>query len=91
MFKTLNRFPRDRARLWSAFSAACEDTRKAQTREREARLNDSREKRELVMSKIRESYFQAKEACDSAEFAKADALLSEALAWMKTVGRDLIL
>jgi hypothetical protein len=35
------------------------------------------------MSKIREAYFQAKEAADSAEFAQADALLSEALAWMK--------
>src|SRR5713226_2386097 len=62
---------------------ACEDTRKAQARERETRLNDSQEKRDLVMSKIREAYFQAKEAADSAEFAQADALLSEALAWMK--------
>jgi hypothetical protein len=35
------------------------------------------------MSKIREAYFQAKGAADSAEFAEADALLSEALAWMK--------
>jgi hypothetical protein len=84
MFKTLKPlFREDRERLWSAFSAACEDNRKAQAREREARLNDSREKRDLVMSKIREAYFQAKGAADSAEFAEADALLSEALAWMK--------
>jgi hypothetical protein len=55
----------------------------AQAREREARLADSREKRDLVMSKIREAYFQAKEAASSAEFAEAGALLSEALAWMK--------
>src|SRR5271154_7045583 len=55
IFKTLKPlFQEDRERLWSAFSGACEDTRKAQAREREARLNDSREKRDLVMSKIRE-------------------------------------
>jgi hypothetical protein len=84
MFKTLKPlFQEDRERLWSAFSTACEDTRKVQAREPEARLNDSREKRDLVMSKIREACFQAKGACDSAEFAQADALLSEALAWMK--------
>ena len=35
------------------------------------------------MSKIREGYFQAKGASSSAEFAEADALLAEALAWMK--------
>lgn len=73
----------DRERLWSAFSDAYEETKTAQAREREARLHDSREKRELVMSKIREAYFQAARAASSAEFAQADALLSEALAWMK--------
>src|SRR6516225_8467637 len=57
-------------------------TWRAETRDREARLADSREKRDLVMSKIR-VYFQAKGASSSAEFAEADALLAEALAWMK--------
>jgi hypothetical protein len=39
MFKTLKPlFGEDRERLWAAFSTACEDTRKAQAREREARL-----------------------------------------------------
>jgi len=56
---------------------------KAQASEREARLADSREKRELVMSKIRDGYFQVKGASSSAEFAAADALLAEALSWMK--------
>lgn len=66
MFKTLKPlFQEDRERLWAAYSTACEDTRKAQAREREARLNDSREKRDLVMSKIREAYFQAKGAANS--------------------------
>jgi hypothetical protein len=83
-FKTLKPlFREDRERLWAAYSMACDETRKAQVREYEARRADSREKRDMVKSKIREAYFQAKEAGDSAEFAEADALLSEALAWMK--------
>ena len=84
MFKTLKPlFQEDRERLWAAYSTACEEIKQAQARERESRRADSREKRDLVMSKIREAYFQAKEAADSAEFAQADALLSEALAWMQ--------
>jgi hypothetical protein len=84
MFKTHKPlFREDRERLWSVFSAACEEMRRENAREREARESESREKRELVMSKIREAYFQAKAASDSDEFAEADALLSEALAWMK--------
>jgi hypothetical protein len=59
------------------------ETRSVEARDHEARLADSREKRGLVMSKIREGYFQAKGASSSAEFAEADALLAEALAWMK--------
>jgi hypothetical protein len=82
MFKQ-SLFREDRERLWAAYSVACEETRKAQAREYETRLNNSREKRDLVMSKIREAYFQAKGAASSSEFAQADALLSEALAWMK--------
>ena len=84
MFKTLKPlFQKDRERLWAAYSAACEEMSQTNARERESQRADSWEKRELVMSKIREAYFQAKEAADSAEFAQADALLSEALAWMK--------
>ena len=60
-----------------------EGMKQAQARERESQRADSREKRDLVMSKIREAYFQAKEAADSDEFAQADALLSEAVAWMR--------
>jgi len=57
--------------------------KQAQVREGESERADSSERRELVMSKIREAYFQAKEAADSDKLAEADALLSEALAWMK--------
>jgi hypothetical protein len=76
-------FRDDRERLWAAYSSACEEMRRTQAHERESQEADSREKRELVMSKIREAYLQAKEAADSEEFAEADALLSEALVWMK--------
>jgi len=73
MFKTLKPlFQEDRERLWAAFSAACEEMKATQAREREAKLKDSREKRELVMSKIREAYFQANGAASSAEFAEAE-------------------
>src|SRR5216684_2690008 len=82
MFKT-PLFREDRERLWAAYSTACEEMKQAQAREQESRLNDSREKRDLVMSKIREAYFQAKGAASSVEFAEADALLSEAVDWMK--------
>jgi hypothetical protein len=84
MFKTLKPLLReDRERLWTVYSKACEEMKQTNTRERESLRADSHEKRELVMSKIREAYFQAKEAADSADLAQADALLSEALAWMK--------
>lgn len=76
-------FREDRERLWAAYSAACEEMKHARTRVLEARRADSREKRKLVMSKIREAHFQAEAAATSAEFAEADALLGEALAWMK--------
>ncbi len=76
-------FQEDRVRLWAAYSTTCEEMKQAQVREGESERADSSEKRELVMSKIREAYFQAKEAADSDKLAEADALLSEALAWMK--------
>src|SRR6266851_9977318 len=76
-------FRKDRERLWSAYSAAREEMKQAQARERESERADSQEKHDLVMSKIREAYFQGKEAASSSEFAQADALLSEALAWMR--------
>jgi len=82
MFKT-PLFREDRERLWAAYSTACEEMKQAQAHERQSQRADSREKHELVMSKIREAYFQAKGAASSAEFAEADALLSEAIAWMK--------
>jgi hypothetical protein len=84
MFKTLKPlFQEDRERLWAVYSTTCGDMKSAQARERESQRADSWEKRELVMSKIREAYFQAREAACSTEFSEADALLSEALAWMR--------
>src|SRR5579885_350108 len=73
----------DRERLWAKYSSACAEAKRAQQRERESRQADSRQKRDLVMSKIKEAYFQAKGAHSAAEFAQADALLREALDWLK--------
>jgi hypothetical protein len=61
MFKTLKPFfQEDRERLWASYSTACEEVKQAHARERESERADSWEKRDLVMSKIRDSYFQAK-------------------------------
>jgi len=84
MFKTLKPlFRDDRERLWAAYSTVCKEMKRAQACERESQRADSCEKRDLVMSKIREAYHQAEGAASAAEFAEADALLGEALAWMK--------
>jgi hypothetical protein len=84
LFKTLKPLLRDdRERLWASFSTVCEETKKAEAREREARGAESREKRGLVMSKIKDAYHQAKGAQSGTEFANADALLREALEWKK--------
>jgi hypothetical protein len=61
MFKILKPlFQEDRERLWAVYSTACEKMKRVQERERESQRADSWEKRKLVMSKIREAYFQAK-------------------------------
>ncbi len=84
LFKTLKPlFQDDRERLWTSFSSACEETKKAWAREREARAAESREKRGLVMSKISEAYYQAKGAWSGPDFARADGLLTEASDRMK--------
>jgi hypothetical protein len=55
MFKTLKPlFQEDRERLWAAYSTASEEMKRTQAREQESQRTDSWEKRELVMSKIRE-------------------------------------
>src|SRR5712691_2887275 len=52
MFKT-PLFREDRERLWAAYSAACDEMKQTNAREHESQRTDSREKRDLVLSKIR--------------------------------------
>src|SRR5260370_42154415 len=65
-------FRDDRERLWAAYSASCDEMKQAQARERKSERGDSKEKRDLDMSTIREAHFHAKEAAASREFDKSD-------------------
>jgi hypothetical protein len=68
LFKTLKPILKeDRERLWERFSSVCDETKRTQNREREARKNDSRQKRDLVESKIKEAYYQAKGSSSRSE------------------------
>jgi hypothetical protein len=84
LFKTLKPISKeDRERLWERFSSVCDETKRTQNKEREARKNDSRQKRDLVESKIKEAYYQAKGSSSRSDLSKANDLLDEALRWMK--------
>lgn len=84
MFRTLKPLaPSDRERLWEKVSLIREEAKRNQTREREARLADSKIKRDLVNSKIKDAYHYAKGASNSSDLSKAKSLLNEALEWMK--------
>ena len=84
MFKTLKPLlPQDREQLWAEFNSICEEVKREKQRESESRITDSKNKRDLVESKIREAYFQAKGARSSSELSEAKVLLNKALDWMK--------
>ena len=84
MFKTMKPLLReDRERLWAKFNSICEEAKRTQEREKESRRIDSKQKRELVESKIKEAYYQAKGARSSSDLSQAKSLLNEALQWMK--------
>jgi len=84
MFKTLKPLlPEDRERLWTEFNSICEEVKTVSKRESESKRTDSKNKRDLVESKIKEAYYQAKGARTSSELSEAKALLSKALDWMK--------
>ncbi len=84
MFKTMKPVLReDRERLWAKFSSTCEETKRTQEREKESRRAASKQKRDLVESKIKEAYYQAKGAQSSSDLSEAKSLLNKALQWMK--------
>ena len=75
-----------RDRLWAELGTVCEAAKSKQAerhRDFENRKQTSRNKRNLVESKIHEAYHQAKGGRSADELAKARQLLKEALAWMK--------
>jgi hypothetical protein len=84
MFKTMKPLLReDRERLWAKFNSICEEVKRTQERGKESRQIDSKQKRDLVESKIKEAYYQAKGARSTSDLSQAKSLLNEALQWMK--------
>jgi hypothetical protein len=84
MFKALKPLtPEDREELWTEFNSICKETKRVSKNESESRVADSKNKRELVESKIKEAYYQAKGARTNSELAEAKTLLNKALDWMK--------
>ncbi|MGH9822002.1 MAG: hypothetical protein ACREDR_01915 [Blastocatellia bacterium] len=84
LFKTLKPlFREDRERLWTRFDEICKQTKDAQTREQNARKNNSQWKRRIVESKITAAYQAVHYAQDTDELRRARGLLSEAREIMK--------
>ncbi|HTU44190.1 MAG TPA: hypothetical protein VMF91_03975 [Bryobacteraceae bacterium] len=73
----------ERNRLWNTFSQLCSQAKSEQSRHRAGRADVSRQKRDLVESKLTEAYWQAKGAETGQALRAADSLLQEALDWMK--------
>ncbi len=80
MFKTLKPLlQEDREMLWAKFSFTCEAVKK----ELESRRDQSKQKRDLIESKIQEARYQAQGAGTFSELSEAKSMLNEALQWMK--------
>jgi ABC-type transporter Mla subunit MlaD len=84
LFKELKPTVREeRESLWQRFGELCARAKQDQGRERDQRQNVSRQKRQLVLSKIDEAYHQAHGAKSGQDLRVADDLLQQALGWMK--------
>lgn len=68
-------FAVERQRLWGEFQAVCEEVRQESDRAREARAANSRVKRSVIESDIREAYFWAKGANHIADLQEAERRL----------------
>ena len=53
-------FARERERLWGEFQAVCNEARQESERARESRANNSRVKRSVIESDIREAFYGRK-------------------------------
>jgi ElaB/YqjD/DUF883 family membrane-anchored ribosome-binding protein len=80
MFKMLKPLlQEDREALWAEFSSICESAK----REMESRQDHSKQKRDIIESKIQEARYQAQGAGTFSELSEAKSMLNEALQWMK--------
>jgi hypothetical protein len=73
----------ERNQLWATFSQLCSQAKSEQNRQRASLADVSKQKRDLVESKLTEAYWQAKGAETGRALRTADSLLQEALNWMK--------
>ncbi|MDY6911945.1 MAG: hypothetical protein SVM79_06305 [Chloroflexota bacterium] len=86
--KTLSPLPEDdRERLQSSYNRICREAKKRQEQEWQSLRVQSKQRRDKIEAKIREAWTCADAAPNDSEvLSKAQALLSEALAWLKNGG-----
>jgi hypothetical protein len=84
LFKDLKPTVREeREHLWLEFGSLCEQAKRQQEREREKRASTSRNKRELVESKLNQAYHEARSSHSESELRAAEDVLELAKEWMK--------
>lgn len=90
MFKTLSPLPEeDKERLWAKYTRICREIKKRQEQEWQTRRAYSKQKRDSIEEKIKEAYSCANSAPEDTEIlSRAQALLSEALTWLKDGGKS---
>ena len=88
MIKTQTPLPdNDREELQRKFDRICRETKKKQANERGARMGNSKRNRDTILEKVREANSCAESAPDDIQILnKAQALLGEALSWLKNDG-----
>ena len=73
----------DRKRLWETFNSLCDNVRQEQQRERERRASDSRVKKEVIETDIREAYHWARGSNSISDLKETDRRLAAVLERMK--------
>ncbi len=88
MIKTVSPLPdNDREDLQRNFDRICRETKKKQANERETRMANSKQNRQAILEKVGEANSCAEAAPDDIQtLNQAQALLSEALSWLKNDG-----
>ena len=86
--KTVSPLPdNDRDNLQRDFDRICRETKKRQVNERETRMANSKQNRDAILGKVGEAISIAEAGTEDIQsLNKAQALLSEALGWLKNGG-----